>query len=162
MYSYSIPGIVISDRIDSSEEIRPSPFSHGSNIPMEDSSFLEFSFIAGNVLLLFLKILNWSIVNLLIQCCLSFKVQQSDSVTIYIYIWLLWWLSGKESTCNEGATWLDPWVGKIPWRRAKQPTPVFLPGESHGQRSLVGYNPESHKESEDVTKHSTHSIYIYI
>ena len=33
----------------------------------------------------------------------------------------------------------DPWVGKIPWRRAWQPAPVFLPGESHGQRSLVGY-----------------------
>ena len=35
----------------------------------------------------------------------------------------------------------DPWVGKIPWRRAWQFTPVFLPGESHGQRSLVGYSP---------------------
>ena len=34
----------------------------------------------------------------------------------------------------------DPWVGKIPWRRAWQPTPVFLPGESHGQRRLVGSN----------------------
>ena len=35
----------------------------------------------------------------------------------------------------------DPWVGKIPWRRAWQATPVFLPGESHGQRNLVGYSP---------------------
>ena len=35
----------------------------------------------------------------------------------------------------------DPWVGKIPWRRAWQCTPVFLPGESHGQRILVGYSP---------------------
>ena len=35
----------------------------------------------------------------------------------------------------------DPWVGKIPWRRAWQPTPVFLPGASHGQRSLAGYSP---------------------
>ena len=34
----------------------------------------------------------------------------------------------------------DPWIGKIPWRRAQQPTPVFLPGESPGQRSLVGYS----------------------
>ena len=32
----------------------------------------------------------------------------------------------------------DPWMGKIPWRRKWQPTPVFLPGESHGQRNLVG------------------------
>ena len=34
----------------------------------------------------------------------------------------------------------DPWVGKIPWGRAWQPTPAFLPGESHGQRSLAGYS----------------------
>ena len=39
-----------------------------------------------------------------------------------------------------------PGVGKIPWRRAWQPTPVFLPGESHGQRSLVGYSPWGRKE----------------
>ena len=42
----------------------------------------------------------------------------------------------------------DPWVGKIPWRRKWQPTPVFLPGESHGQRSLTGYSPEGCKESD--------------
>ena len=36
-------------------------------------------------------------------------------------------------------TQVDPWVGKIPWRREWQPTPVFLPGEFYGQRSLVGY-----------------------
>ena len=41
---------------------------------------------------------------------------------------------------------LDPWVGKIPWSRKWQPTPVFLPGESHGQRSLAGYRPQGHKE----------------
>ena len=34
----------------------------------------------------------------------------------------------------------DPWVGKIPWRRERQPTPVVLPGEPHGQRSLAGYS----------------------
>ena len=51
-------------------------------------------------------------------------------------------------------TRLDPWVGKIPWRRKWQPTPVFLPGESHGQRSLVGYGPWGPKEldtSEQLT-----------
>ena len=36
---------------------------------------------------------------------------------------------------------LDPWAGKIPWRRAQLPTPLFLPGEFHGQRSLAGYSP---------------------
>ena len=39
---------------------------------------------------------------------------------------------------------LDSWVRKIPWRRKWQPTPVFLPGESHGQRSLAGYSPWGH------------------
>ena len=43
---------------------------------------------------------------------------------------------------NTGVeTGLDPWVGKITWRRAWKPPPVFLPGESHGQRSLAGYSP---------------------
>ena len=45
----------------------------------------------------------------------------------------------------------DLWVRKIPWRRKWQLTPVFLPGKSHGQRSLVGYDPWGHKES-DVTE----------
>ena len=40
----------------------------------------------------------------------------------------------------------DPWVGKIPWRRKWQPTPIFLPEKVHGQRSLVGYNPWGCKE----------------
>ena len=45
---------------------------------------------------------------------------------------------GKESSCDAGdRSGLNPWVGKIPWRRKWQPTPVFLPGKSHGQRSLV-------------------------
>ena len=39
----------------------------------------------------------------------------------------------------------DPWAGKIPWRREWPPTPVFLLGESHGQRSLTGYSPRDHK-----------------
>ena len=43
---------------------------------------------------------------------------------------------------------LDPWVGKIPWRRKWQHTPVFWPGESHGQKSLVGYSPWGCKESD--------------
>ena len=45
----------------------------------------------------------------------------------------------------------DPWVGKMPWRRAWQLTPVFSPGESPGQRSLAGYSPCGHKEL-DVTE----------
>ena len=50
--------------------------------------------------------------------------------------------SGKEPTCQcrrYKRCGFDPWVRKIPWRKAWQPTPVFLPGESHGQRNLEGY-----------------------
>ena len=50
----------------------------------------------------------------------------------------------------------DPWVGRIPWRRAWQPTPIFLPGEFRGQRSLAGYSPEGHKES-DTTEETSHT-----
>ena len=49
---------------------------------------------------------------------------------------------------------LIPGLGRFPQRRAWQPTPVFLPGESHGQRSLAGYSPWSHKGS-DVTERLT-------
>ena len=44
-------------------------------------------------------------------------------------------------------TWVRPLFGKILWRRAWQPTPVFLPGESHGQRTLVGYSPPGCKKT---------------
>ena len=54
-------------------------------------------------------------------------------------------LSGKESACQCKIPGFDPWVRKIPWRRVWVPTPVFLPGKSHGQRSLVGYSPWGHK-----------------
>ena len=60
---------------------------------------------------------------------------------------LPWWLSGKESTCQCRRPGFDPWVRKIPWRRKWQPTPVFLPGESPRQKSLVGYSPRGHKKS---------------
>ena len=42
----------------------------------------------------------------------------------------------------------NPWVGKIPWRSKWQLIPVFFPGKSHGQRSLEGYRPWGHKESD--------------
>ena len=56
------------------------------------------------------------------------------------------WLSGKQSVCQCRRCRFNPWVRKIPWRRKWQPTPVFLPGESHRQRSLAGYSPWGHKE----------------
>ena len=56
--------------------------------------------------------------------------------------------SGKESACQcrrHKTCGFDPWVRKIPWKKAWQPTPVFMPGESHGQWSLVGWSPKGHK-----------------
>jgi len=62
---------------------------------------------------------------------------------------------------NLPAVWetqFSPWVGKIPWRKAWQLTPVFLPGEFHGQRSLVSYSPWGCKES-DTTEQLSLSLF---
>ena len=56
------------------------------------------------------------------------------------YLVLPWWLSGKESACQCRRRGFNPWVGKIPWTRNWQPSLIFLPGKSHGQRSLAGYS----------------------
>ena len=50
---------------------------------------------------------------------------------------------------------MDPWVEKIPWGKAWQPTPVLFPGESPGQRSLAGYSPWGHRESDTTEQLST-------
>ena len=54
--------------------------------------------------------------------------------------------------------WIDPWVRKILWRRKWQPTPVFLPGKSQGQRSLVGYSPWGRKELDTTERLPLHFI----
>ena len=63
------------------------------------------------------------------------------------------WLSGKESNSQCRRHRFDPWVRKIPWRREWQPLPVFLPGKSHGQRSLVGRIPWGHKSWTQLSMH---------
>ena len=68
------------------------------------------------------------------------------------------WLSGKESTCQcrrSRRRGFDPWVRKIPWRRAWQSTPVFLPEECYGQRSLAGYSSQCRTESDTTERLST-------
>ena len=77
-------------------------------------------------------------------------------VYLFIYMWyilLLWRIltsflgaSDGKRLPRVGRPGFDPWVRKIPWRKEWQPTPVFLPGEFHGQRSLLGYSPWSCKE----------------
>ena len=62
---------------------------------------------------------------------------------------LAWWLRWKRIClqCRRGG--FDPWVGMIPCRKKWQPTPIFLPGKSHGQRSLAGYSPWGHRVGQD-------------
>ena len=67
------------------------------------------------------------------------------------------WLSGKESTCRHRShrrQVSNPWVRKISWRRKWQPTAVFLPIKSHGQRSLAGYSPLVTKSRTQVSAHA--------
>ena len=59
----------------------------------------------------------------------------------------------KRLQCRRLRPGFDPWIGKIPWSRKWQPAPVFLPGEFHGQRSLVGCSPWGHRES-DTAEHT--------
>ena len=59
-----------------------------------------------------------------------------------------WWLSGKESARQCRRHRFNPWVRKILWRMKWQPTPVFLPGKSHGWRTLAGYSSWGCKESD--------------
>ena len=70
--------------------------------------------------------------------------------------WAYLFVNRNVCTCQCGRRrrhGIDPGVGKIPWRRAWQPTPGFSPGESHGHRSLAGYSPWIRKES-DTTEHA--------
>ena len=65
-------------------------------------------------------------------------------ISLVLSFWGFPGTRGKELTCQcrrRNRHRFDPWFGKFPWRRAWQPTPVFFPGESLGQRSLVGYSP---------------------
>ena len=80
-------------------------------------------------------------------------------ICCFTYIGLPWWCGSKESTCTAGDAGSIP--GKIPWSRKWQPTPVLLPQKSRGQRSLVGYSPWGHKES-DMTYRLNNNNYIYI
>ena len=78
------------------------------------------------------------------------------------FIRLARWLSDKESACQCRRFEFDLSVGKVPWRKKWQPTPVFLPGKSHGQRSLAGYSSRVHERGghDWEAEHTTHSAYF--
>ena len=66
------------------------------------------------------------------------------------YLGLSWWLSGKKLACQcrRQKCGFNPWVRKIPWRRSQQPTPVFLPGKSHGQKEIHGLQSMGSQKSQ--------------
>ena len=66
--------------------------------------------------------------------------------------------SGQESACQCRRSRFNPWVRKIRLTRKWQPTPVFLPGKSHGQRSLVGYSPGVTKSRTRLNMHIVHTL----
>ena len=79
------------------------------------------------------------------------------------------WLKQERIHLQCRKTRFDPWVGKIPWRRKWRPTPVFLPGQSHGQRSLAGYSPWVANSRTWLRQLSTHTrrvkseeTYVYL
>ena len=73
-------------------------------------------------------------------------------------IGLPWWVSVKEFACQCRRHGFNPWVGKIPWRKEWEPSPVLLSGEFHGQRSLAGYSPWDHKESDTTQQLNNNKI----
>ena len=78
---------------------------------------------------------------------------------MYIYRWL----TDKESACQYRRHKFHPWVRKIPWRRKWQPTPIFLSGKSHGQRSMADYSPWGHKKvRHDLETKQQQYTYIYV
>ena len=94
-----------------------------------------------------------------------------------IFLWSCWFFpywfvetkanaggtSGKESACQwrrSKRCSFDPWAGKIPWRRKWQSTPVFLPGESHGRRGLVGNSQWDHRVGYDWRNWVQYSTYV--
>ena len=83
-----------------------------------------------------------------------------DSIYITLRKMRISLVAQMESVCLQwGRPWFDPWAGKIPWRRKWQPTPILLPGESHGWRSLAGYSPWGRKES-DMTERLYFLLYL--
>ena len=115
-------------------------------------TLLDFNLLTGKIwflqcLITIINILNIYVFNLLLILFKSVGFPGSSDV--------------KEFAYNAGDMGLTLGPGRFPWRRKWQPTPVFLPGEFHGQRSLTGYSPGNCKESdttEQLTLHFTSSL----
>ena len=111
---------------------------------------IEPLYIKGN----FLKVFSPSVCHmksLHLAANLKTASPSKNNAPLYLYF------SGndKESPCQCRRLRFDPWIGKIPWSREWQPTPVCLPGESHGLRGLAGCHPRGLKESDMSEQLST-------
>ena len=80
--------------------------------------------------------------------------REETLVSTCLIFFSVWWLRWQRIHLQCRRAKFNSWVGKILWRREWQPTPVFLPGELHGQRSLAGYHPRGYKEL-DMTERLT-------
>ena len=127
----------------------------------------------------FLIILQWTTINAIKSICWRKQnICMLMCMLWYVYAFIYTYIcnythiksfpggaSGKESACQckgHKRAQFDPWVGKIPRRRKWQPTPLFLLGECHRQRSLEGYSPWGCKEVDttEVTLHACMHIHI--
>ena len=90
--------------------------------------------------------------------CEEYYVSWASLVELGFPCWagLRWW----RICLRCGRPVFYPWVGKIPWRRERLPTPVFWPGKFHGQRHLAGYSPWGSKES-DTTERFSHLLFYW-
>ena len=102
--------------------------------------------------------LGWMIMNLILELVgLGYWPKEAKIGGKYKGVWAFQVVLVVKNPCRRHKKFgFDPWVGKIPWRKACQPTPVFLPGQSHGQRSLAGYSAWSCRES-DTTEATQHA-----
>ena len=122
------------------------PFPHCHNLIIVRC--FQISFRKG------VAIIKWGSKDSLGFACCS----RNPSLSIIVFFQVA---QGKETSCQCRRCGFDSCVGKIPRRRKWQPTPVFLPGESPGQRSLLGYRPWDHKQS-NPTEHTHVHCYYYI
>ena len=144
--------------------------SPGKNTQVGCHALLQGIFQTQGLNLHLLCLLHWQVGSLPLvpsgkpkSSCLT-----SISIILFRYLHLDPWgfpggTSGKESVfqCRRHKRHtFDPGVGKMPWSKKWQPTPVFMPGKFHGQRSLAGYNPRGCRESDMTEQLSVHALWI--
>ena len=131
-------------------------FSRGSSRPRDWTSVSCGRWILTTALpgKLREQVVSWSIKGNSLSYCFFVSCIYKQHIICFL-IYFPGGSDGKESSCQYRRHQFDPWVRKIPWRREWQPTPVFLPGESPGQRSLVGYSQWGHKESDTTEQYNS-------